>query len=368
MAQADLDRSHPATPYKLEKAREKGQVAKSPEVVSAVVFTLAILFLAWQGWALVRDQFRIDQALIVHAARMQATPATLFPLLQRVVQATLFLVAPFFGVLMVGAIGSNLLQTGPVFSFEPVKADWNRINPAEGFKKVFTLRTLVLGARAVLKLVVLTLVVYYALKSLLPQFYLLPTLSPLGLLRTLVRDFVALGLKIAVALCFIALLDLIYTRWEYAKQMRMSKHEIKEELKQREGDPRIRARLKELRREMLRRVLALRKTATADVLITNPTHVAVALRYVHGEMVSPQLVAKGKGFMAAAMRRIAARHHIPVVPSPSLARALYRDLPLDQYVPPDLYAQVARIIIWVFARRDAVKMARAAKPSPGNME
>jgi flagellar biosynthetic protein FlhB len=152
----------------------------------------------------------------------------------------------------------------------------------------------------------------------------------------------------------------MYTRYEFAKQMKMSRRELKEEIKHREGDPRIRRRLRELRLELLKRSLALRKTRNADVLITNPTHVAVALQYVHGQMEAPQLIAKGSGFMAAAMRQIAARHDIPIVQNPTLARALFHDLPVDAGVPPELYAQVARIIVWVFAMRDARRRGAAA--------
>jgi flagellar biosynthetic protein FlhB len=133
----------------------------------------------------------------------------------------------------------------------------------------------------------------------------------------------------------------------------MSRKEVRDEHKEREGDPRIRARLRELRREALRRSMAARRTASADVLLTNPTHYAVALRYVHGEMQSPQLVAKGAGSLAASMREIAARHRVPVVQNPPLARELYRSLEVDHHVPPALYAQVARILVWVFAMREA---------------
>ena len=146
--------------------------------------------------------------------------------------------------------------------------------------------------------------------------------------------------------------------------MRISHRELKDELKHREGDPRIRARLRELRRELLKRSMALRNTRNADVVITNPTHVAVALRYVHGEMASPQLLAKGAGAVATAIRRIAARHGIPVVQNPSLARKLFHELAVDQAVPPALYAPVARILVWVFAMRDARE--RRASPPRGD--
>jgi flagellar biosynthetic protein FlhB len=270
---------------------------------------------------------------------------------------TLILAAPFFGTLLVASLLGTVLQSGCVLSVEPLKMDWNRINPVAGFKRVFSMRTLFYGARSVLKLVLLGGVLYLALRSLAPQFIALSSLPARDTLRTLLGDFASLGLKLALALAVIALLDLLYTRREFARQMRMSRRELKDEIKHREGDPRIRARLRELRRELLKRAMGLQRTKTADVLVTNPTHVAVALKYVHGEMESPQLVAKGAGFVAAAMRRIASRHGVPIVQNPALARSLFRELQVDGHVPPAFYAQVARIIVWVFAAREA-KMRR----------
>jgi flagellar biosynthetic protein FlhB len=365
MAQSDLDRNHAATPYKLAKAHERGQAAKSPDVISAVVFVSAMVYLTWQGWPVWRDLFRLDQLLLVQAGRIEVTSTVMWSLVQRMIRDTLLLSAPFLVTLVISAVVGNLIQTGPILSAEPIKPDWERINPVAGFKRIFSMRTLFLAARALLKLLLLGLVVYFALKGLLPQFFHLAGLSALGAVRALLDDFASVGLRLGGMLALIALLDLIYTRHEFAKKMRMSNKEVKDEAKNREGDPRIRARLRELRRDMLKRSLALRKTRHADVLITNPTHVAVALRYVHGEMNAPQLVAKGRGFMAAAMRQIAARHRIPVVQSPSLARALYRDLGIDQHVQPDLYASVARIIVWVFARRDAMNAGASVNRPAG---
>jgi flagellar biosynthetic protein FlhB len=360
MAEQDLDRSHAATPYKLEKARTRGQVAKSPDVVSTVVFTCAMVFLTWQGWKTWQDQFRFDQALLTAAAHVEASPPVLWSLVERMLRASLALAAPFFMTLFVAALAANVLQSGPVLSLDPIKMDWSRINPAQGLKRLFSLRTLFYGGRALLKLGLLGVVVYFALKRLMSHFYRLVDLSPSGIVRTLLHDIASLGLEISAMLAFIALLDLVFMRREFAKQMRMSRRELKDEIKHREGDPRIRARLRELRREMLKRSLKLRKTREADVLITNPTHVAVALRYAHGQMESPQLIAKGSGLLAAAMRQIAGRHGIPIVQNRSLARKLFHDLPVDHHVPPELYAQVARIIVWVFAMRDASRPGAAA--------
>lgn len=361
MAEQDLDRNEAATPYKLQRARERGQVAKSADVVSATVFFAAVVYLTWRGFGVAAEQFRFDQALLIHASRLDASGAGLWPTIERALRAALMLLGPFFAVAMVAAIIGNMMQTGPVFSFEPVKMDFNRINPVQGLKRIFSMRVLFDALRAVIKLTLLTLVAVLGLQALTDQFYALASLAPIGYLHTLIDDLSSVGLKMALVLGLIALLDWMYTRHEFAKKMRMSQRELKDEVKNREGDPRIRARLRELRRETLKRSQSLRQTRNADVLITNPTHVAVALKYEHGRMVSPQLLAKGVGPMAAAMREIAARHRIPVVQNPVLARRLYRELPVDHAVPPELYAQVARIIVWVFAMRDQRQGTAAAE-------
>lgn len=350
MAEQDLDRNTAATPYKLQKAKERGEVAKSADVVSAVVFGVAVVYLTWQGWDAMRDQFRFDQALLIRAS--QANAASLWPLVAASIVETFSWLAPFFASIMLAAIVANVAQTGPVLSLDPVTADFDRLNPINGFKKVFSMRTLFDLARACTKLVLLLGVSYLALRALAPQFYNLSNLSALGQLKTLLDDVSSLGLKMLMILGVIALVDLIFTQREFAKKMRMSKRELTDETKNRDGDPRVRARMRELRRELRKRSQSLSQTKNADVLLTNPTHVAVALRYEHGKMVSPQVLAKGSGFLAAAMRQIAARHGIPVVQSPLLARRLYKELDVQHHVPEHMFAEVARIIVWVFAMRD----------------
>jgi len=353
MAEQDLDRNEDATPYKLEKAKEKGQVGKSADVVSAVVFTVAVAYFYWKGADGLVAQFRYDHALLSQAGRIEASPSNLWLLASGMIKDSLMMLAPFFGALVIAAIVGNMMQTGPILSADPVKPDFDRANPVNGLKKIFSMRTLFEGARAIVKLLLLGIVVYQALKGLTPQFFQLASMPTATLLHTMVDDAASTGLKMALMLCIIALVDLGFTRREFDKKMRMSKRELKDENKNREGDPRIRARLRELRREALKRSMAVRHTATADVVLTNPTHFAVALRYVHGEMQSPQIVAKGAGTLAAMMRKIAARHNIPVVQNPPLARELYHTVEVEQHVPPNLYSQVARILVWVFAMRQA---------------
>jgi flagellar biosynthetic protein FlhB len=359
MADQDIDRSEAATPFKLKKARERGQTARSVDGVAAAVFAAAMVFLAWQGTAAATSLLRLAQAALLHLTRHDLGDAARWGLITQLMTGAAEVVLPFMGLLMVAAAGATWLQSGFVLSPEPLKVDFQRLSPAAGFQRVFCMRTLFEGARACLKLAVLALAAWLALKALLPHFLAVASLAPAAFLRTLMDDAAALGLKIALALALIAALDIAFTRREFGRKMRMSRRELKDEFKEREGDPRIRARLRELRREMLKRSQALRHTRTADVVVTNPTHFAVALRYEHGQMPAPQLVAKGAGQLAAAMREIAWRHRIPIVQNPPLARNLFRDMAIDDHVPAAFHAEVARIIVWVFALREQRRPAGA---------
>ena len=356
---ADSDRRHEATPHKLQKAKERGQVAKSRDIVSAAVFTAAMAYLAWRGWPVWQEQFAFDRALLLQAARVDPTAANLWAIVERMTAGTLWLGAPFFIALLITAVAANIAQTGPIFAFATLKVDFTRLNPAANLKNVFSMQLLFNALRSVLKLLLLAVTAWIVLQGVTAEMRRVGSLSPLGLLHALLDAFASLGLKLALVLWLIALLDLVYARRRFAAKMRMSSKEFKDEIKQREGDPRVRARLRDLRRELRKRTMALRNTRKADVLITNPTHVAVALRYEHGKMAAPELVAKGSGLLAAGMRAIAARHGIPVVPSPSLARRLFRELDVERPLPPEYFAEVARLIVWVLAMKQAREQAVA---------
>jgi flagellar biosynthesis protein FlhB len=349
--EGDLDKNEAATPYKLLEARKRGQVARSTDLVSALVIAgAAVLFYA-KGWTYVLELFRLDRRLAVSVATGVGVSDTgawsLVQLFVDALDAAMALILPPVAVLMAVAIVSSVWQTGPVFSFHPVKPDWQRLNPATGFKRVFSMRTLFDTGRALVKISVLTVVIAAALTDLTPHLWRLSDITTFGHAGYLVRDIGVLAIKVALALVVIALIDIGYTRREFAKNMRMSRREVRDESKNREGDPRIRGRLRQLRQELLKRSQSLRKTATADLIITNPTHVAVALRYRHGEMAAPVVVSKGTGAMAAAIRKIAARHRIPVLRSPALARALNRQAGIDAFIPAELYPGVARLFVWV---------------------
>jgi flagellar biosynthetic protein FlhB len=361
MAEQDIDRSEEATPFKLQKAREQGQTARSADAVACAVFLVAVLYLAAQGMQTITVVLQLARAALVQASPAGGDVAALWPRVAQLAGAAGGALLLLLLSLPLAAVVASVAQTGMVFSFKPLHMDFQRLNPATGFQRVFSRRTLFDGGRACVKLVLLSGAAALALWALLPQFPALSALSPAAFLRTLVDDLAILGWKMGAALAVIAAADILFTRREFGRRMRMSRRELKDEYKNREGDPRIRARLRELRRELLKRSQSLKNTRHADVVVTNPTHYAVALRYVHGEMDAPCLVAKGAGPLAAAMREIAGRHHVIVVQNPPLARRLFREAAIDAYLPASFHAEVARLIVWVLAvRRERERLAAAA--------
>lgn len=345
----DLDRNDAATPYKLSEARKRGQVAKSADVVSVVVMATAVVYFSAHAFDLLRMQFRFDHALLSMTTTHSHSTVALWQLVATSVRHAMHLLFPLLGAIAVAAIVANLAQVGFIFSMHPLKPDWQRVNPTTGFKRVFSMRTLFDAGRTCVKFMFLTLVAVAALKALLPNLHQVPGEAPLAFMAMLAESSSSLGLKLVLALALVALIDLAYSRREFAKKMQMSRRELRDEVKHREGDPRIRARLRELRLELLKRSKSLGNTRNADLLITNPTHVAIALKYRHGEMEAPQLLAKGTGATAALMRNVAARHRIPVIQSPRLARALYAELAIDQTVPQRFYVDLAPLVVWLMA-------------------
>ena len=351
MAEQDSDRSEQATPHKLDEARKKGSVAKSMDLTSCAMLAglvVALYALAGDGLEkLVRQQRHVLQL----ARADWSTPEQVAQWLGSLLVDSLSLLGPLFLILVVCAVLVNFAQAGPVFSTHPLVPDFNRLNPGEGLKRIFSFRSLFEAVKSSLKLVVLGAVLYFALCDLAVDLVRLLSLPPRSYGIQLVGLTAGLLVKLLLAYGALAAIDLLFTRWEFARRMRMSKRDIKDEVKNREGDPRIRSRLRALRQEMLERSKAVSKVSKADVVITNPTHLCVALSYDHGHSAAPLVVAKGAGDLAKRMREVAQRHRIPVVQNKPLARALFREVREDGFVPEKWYPQVAKIMVWVYAMR-----------------
>jgi flagellar biosynthesis protein FlhB len=353
MADQDFDRTEDATPHKLAEARKKGNVAKSVDMTAAGLLAVLAMTLYASGWNTLRDTVRLQRRVLAHMSEGDWGAEQASHWFGQLLMGGLQLLAPLFLALVLTALAVGFFQTGAVFSFHAVSPDLNRLHPVEGFKRLFSLRTLYEACKSVFKLGVLTAVAYAAITSAIPGLTLLAQLDARSYPQALLRLSTSLLIKMVAVLVVVAAIDHVYTRWQYARQMRMSRRDVKDESKHREGDPRIRSRIRQLRREMLKRTQAMRKLPSADVLLINPTHIAVAITYDHAISGAPKVIAKGAGGLARKMREVAAKHRIPVVENRPLARALYREVENEDFVPEHWYPQVAKILVWVYAMRES---------------
>ena len=347
----EKDKTEQATPFKLREAKRRGQVMKSLDFNS--FFMIAGLLGVLYAWAEGFINLGLLQAhnIIAHAAEVVYDIPQLMIWFGEIMTAVGYSLAPFFLTAVIMAIGANLIQTGPIFTTFPLKPDVKRLNPVSGFKRVFSLRMLFEGVKSVIKLALFGLTAYLVLMSLLPSLFGFIHTDPKGYTPLLLDHVSQLMFKLLLVVLIVALLDFAYTRWNYAKKMMMSRREMKEEVKRREGDPHVRAKIRELQKEAAKRSKSLGRVPDADVLITNPTHFAVALRYQQGVMSAPWVIAKGAGEIAVNMRHVAAKHGIPVFERPVLARRLFREGDIDQPVSEALFEPVARIYAELYALR-----------------
>lgn len=354
MAEQEQDRSEPASPFKLREAKKRGNVAKSMDLNSVLV--IAALLACLQLWAsgAARQQALLSRVLFLQAGSFAFSPTQAWQWIATAIFESLVLLAPLFGAVMIAGALSSFLQHGPVFTTQPLKPDFKRINPVTGFKRIFSKRALFDLAKNLVKLALLSWMMYVAIGGLVPLLVQMLVTDPHTYGKTVLDHVGGLVFKLLLVLVAVALLDLMFTRWEYADKLRMSRREVKDEHKQREGDPKVKSRIRELQNELRAKTKALRNVPKADVLVTNPTHIAVALMYRHGEMSAPAVVAKGSGDLVEKMKLLARRHGVTIVENRRLARALY-ELELNDGVPESHYAEVARILVWIQQARRGVE-------------
>lgn len=350
----DGERNEQATPYKLEEARKKGSVARSTDLQSFVAIAVATV----AAFSLVEPALRglmhlLSRSLRAQPARFESPDLAAAALQEGLLQAAL-VAAPLFFALLVAVVVAGLIQTrGLLISTTPITPDFNRLDPVAGLKRLFSVKILFESGKSVLKLVVLVMAAWLTVRAEMPGLGNLGTVSGKGFMLAFLDSAASLLARLCAVLGAFALLDLLFSRWDFQRSMRMSRREQEDEHKNRDGDPRIKARLREIRQEYMKRARAVHRVPEADVLLTNPTHVAVAVKYEHGVSVAPQVIAKGAGSLARRMRDLAYRNQVPVVQSPPLARALYKEVEQDHYLPEKWYPEVARILVWVQAAKAA---------------
>jgi len=353
-------RTEAATPRRLQRAREAGQVAVSRECIALAVLGSAALVLLMLTAPLARP-FAVALTTMLHHVADDGQAASAAHPLALAGRAILLGAAPFvFAALLAGG-AAVLLQTGFLVSAAPLQPKLFRLNPWSGLKRLFGVEGLVEALRAIVKLAAMATALWLAVRG--ERAGLIAAISwPVqALLDHMLRLILRVLLAVLAAQTVIAAADLFWVRYRHARSLRMTREEMKEETKETEGDPRIKARIRQIRQlRARRRMLAALPTAT--VVVTNPTHYAVALAYDRMQHAAPRVVAKGVDAMAARIREAAAEHRVPMVANPPLARALYR-VELDHEIPAEHFKLVAEIIAYVW-RLDR-RVARTMGPRGG---
>lgn len=345
------EKTEPATPRRREEARKKGQVAKSGEVGVAVMVLVGFLLIdALRPFLLQRTQSFMGHFLS-SAHEWDGTISGLQNIFIKALLEGGITVLPILAALFIFAFASQALQVGFVVTGESIIPKFSRINPIEGFKRIFSKRAIIEFLKSVFKILIVGYLVYKQLKAASVWVVGLGLTELQQAFHLVGNTVVSMATRVGIFLLILAAADYLYQRWEFEQSIMMSKEEIKEELRQTEGDPLVRSKIRQRQRQMAAsRMMA--AVPTADVVVTNPTHYAVALRYDPANMQAPQVVAKGMGHVAAKIKEIAAEHGITILAKPELARALYKTTEVGQEIPPDLYPAVAELLAFVYRLRN----------------
>ena len=346
----DQERTEQATSKRREESREKGQVARSQEVVSVGILVAGLLFFYFGGSTLLLKTMDVMTSGFREVGQVNLTPDNVTTIIINYIFKGFGILFPLLIAVLVAAILGNVLQFGFMFSSESIQPKFDKISPAKGFKRLFSIRSIVELFKGILKVCIIGGVAYLIIRNEFDHLIPLADQSAWGIFSYISGICFKILLAMTVVLVFLAALDYAYQRWEYEKGMRMTKQEIKDEYKSTEGDPMIKARIRRIQREMAqKRMMA--EVPKADVIITNPTHLAVAIKYNPGNMQAPIVVAKGADFIAEKIRDIARENDIPIIENKPLAQVLYKIVKVNSMVPEDLYRAVAEVLAFVYEQK-----------------
>jgi flagellar biosynthetic protein FlhB len=343
MADTFEEKTEQATPKKRSEARGKGRVARSQELASTAVIAAGLVALNGLGGGVVTGLCDLSRTFWSGMATVALAPGDVQGLIGTLSIQTGFLLLPIVGLVMLAGVASNVAQTGFLFAPAALAPNWSRLDPFAGLKRVFAARGFVESLKAFLKVLIVCGLAALCIRSETARI----TSFVWGGLSDVAAQIwelaYHLALKILALLFVLAAGDYAWQRWQYERDLRMSRQEVKEEHRQQEGDPLIKARIRSLQKERARRRMML-AVPTADVVLTNPTHYAIALKYEADAMAAPKVVAKGMNRVAERIKAIAGEHGVPVVESPELARAIYKSVKIGGLIPVALYRAVAEIL------------------------
>ena len=347
------EKTEPATAKKLREAREDGKVAKSKELTAAfdliVLFLVLKVFISYLGNGLM-NEFRYIYNLIpdfVEEGAVDVTSKAVSGLTTTVLVQIIELVAPFFAFGLVVTVAVSILQVGWKVTGKPLKPKFDKFNPINGFKRIFSKDSIFELLKSILKIFVIIYVAYVSIKGDAKNIFILyeiPLMQAIILCGTVIINA---GLKISLVYLVIGFADFIYQKYRFNEDMKMTKQEVKDEFKNTEGNPEIKGRQRQRMRDASRRRM-MQDVPKADVVITNPTHFAVAIKYDADTAKAPIVLAKGEDYLAQKIKEAARENHIEIVENKPLARMLYANVEIGQEIPPELYQAVAEILAMVY--------------------
>ncbi|HRD71003.1 MAG TPA: EscU/YscU/HrcU family type III secretion system export apparatus switch protein [Legionella sp.] len=346
------EKNEKATAHKLQKAKEKGQVAKSTEL-NTCLSLLVMLGIITALWPIELLELKIlFRQLLCSTVTLHMSLDTISQIHQLILShlISLWLPVAVGGILTIILV--NIIQTGMVWSFIPLVPDVKRLNLIQGFKKILSLKTFFEGLKSVFKLICAALLLGLIFKNQLPFLMKLVLGKPEESTEFIINFLLKLLFQLVLVLTLIACLDIFFTRWKFAKDNRMSKQEVKDEYKQKEGDPKIKSKIKYLQNQLRQKNASLIQIKTADVIITNPTHLAIALKYDRNVMPAPKVICKAQGEMVFEVKKLAQKHAIPVIENKPFARMLYHSIELNHWITADLFPIAATIFKEIYQQRN----------------
>ena len=341
------DKTEPATPRRRQEARKRGQVARSNEANSAIILLISLLTIKYAGPLMLERMGSLTSRYLSSFPKADLTAASVQTGLVQILLDMAVVLGPLLAAVFVAGIVSNAAQVGLVFSGEPLVPQASRLNPIGGIARMFSTRSAVELAKALAKIGIVGYIVYAFVMAEYPTVVGLIGCDPREIASGMGALIYRLLFKAGMALLVIAAIDYAFQRHQNEKQLRMTKEEVKEDYKRSEGDPLVKSKIRQRQRQMAMNRM-MQSVPTADVVVTNPTHFAVALKYDSDEMTAPIVVAKGKQLVAQRIKELAAEHGIPMVENVQLARALYKSVEVGDEVPAVLYQAVAEILAYVY--------------------
>jgi flagellar biosynthetic protein FlhB len=356
--QKDQEKTEQPTQKRRDEARKKGKVAKSQEITSVAILLACLTLFYFTSTILIEKMLAMTRWTFVESGRFVITDATVGNLFVSLVGKMFGVIGPLLLTVVVIAVVANVMQIGFIGSAEAIMPKLSKISPFRGAQRLLSLRALMELAKNIFKIVIVGIVAYLTIKGEVRNIVTLGTLSTWGVMTYMGNVMFKLIFRSCWILVVLAVLDYMFQKWEFERNLKMSEKEVKDEFKQTEGDPLIKSRIKRVQREMARKRM-MASVPEADVIITNPTHFAVALAYDQGSMEAPTVLAKGRGFIAEKIKETGRKSGVPIVEDKPLAQLLYKLVDVDGVIPANLYTAVAEVLAYVYSMKPK-RMSRSS--------